>query len=225
MNLRVNYFNNNIFLNDSNIQVIEIENKKMFYKFICDLYLIKNGDYTNELYFYDNQNEEINLQSKIEIYINFFDLDLNSKKNLNSLNKKIINNLSDVDKQQIFNIYKKMYKSVANILKNIDLPLILNEDLIIDDIIKLFKVSINDKNDLLDNLLLLIDLESVLKTNEILFLVNLKQLLSKEELEELYKYAIYNNITIILVDSQSYGVKLNYENKLIIDNELEEFVL
>lgn len=171
MNLRVNYFNNNIFLNDSNIQVVEIENKKMFYKFISDLYLIKNGDYTNELYFYDNQNEEINLQSKIEIYINFFDLDLNSKKNLNSLNKKIINNLSDIDKQQIFNIYKKMYKSVANILKNIDLPLILNEDLIIDDIIKLFKVSINDKNDLLDNLLLLIDLESVLKTNEILFLV------------------------------------------------------
>ena len=79
----------------------------MFYKFISDLYLIKNGDYTNELYFYDNQNEEINLQSKIEIYINFFDLDLNSKKNLNSLNKKIINNLSDIDKQQIFNIYKK----------------------------------------------------------------------------------------------------------------------
>lgn len=40
-----------------------------------------------------------------------------------------------------------------------------------------------------------------------------------------YKYAIYNNIKIVLIDSQSYGIKLEYENKLIIDENLDEFVL
>lgn len=87
------------------------------------------------------------------------------------------------------------------------------------------KISINKTDDLLDNLLLLIDLEKVLKINEILFFINLKQYLSQEELIEFYKYAIYNEIKIVLVDSQSYGVKLDYEKKLIIDANLDEFVL
>ena len=47
----------------------------------------------------------------------------------------------------------------------------------------------------------------------------------KNELIELYKYAIYNNVNIFLVDSQSYGVTLKYEKKLIIDDNLDEFVL
>ena len=87
------------------------------------------------------------------------------------------------------------------------------------------KISINKTDDLLNNLLLLIDLEKVLKINEILFFINLKQYLSQEELIEFYKYAIYNEIKIVLVDSQSYGVKLDYEKKLIIDANLDEFVL
>lgn len=225
MNLKVNYFHNNIILTDTNIQVIEIENKKMFYRFISNLYFIKNGEKLNEFYFYNDNFEELNLHDKIEIYANFFELNLNSKKNLNNLSKNIINSLTPEEKDQIFTIYKKMYKSMASILKNIDLPLVLSDDISIDDIIKLFKISINSNNDLLDNLFLIIDLEKMLKLNEILFFVNLKLFLSKEELEEFYKYAIYNGVQIILVDSQSYGVTINYEKKLIIDNDLEEFVL
>ena len=118
-----------------------------------------------------------------------------------------------------------MYKSMASLLKNIDLPLSLSEDVSIDDIIKLCKISINNSNDLLNNLFLLIDLEKVLKLNKLLFFINLKQFLTKAELVEFYKYAIYNGIRIVLVDSQSYGATISYEKKLIVDNELEEFVI
>ncbi len=31
-------------------------------------------------------------------------------------------------------------------------------------------------------------------------------------------------LKIVLIDSQSYGIKLEYENKLIIDENLDEFV-
>ena len=78
---------------------------------------------------------------------------------------------------------------------------------------------------MLDNLLLLIDLENTLKFNNILVFVNLKQYLSKNELIEFYKYAIYNKIQILLIDSQAYGVTLEYEKKLIIDENLDEFVI
>lgn len=225
MKLKVNYFENIISLNDDNVQLIEIENKKTFYRFISDLYAMKNGGKLNEVYFYNELNEEINMNEKIEVYTDFFNFDFNSKKNLSSLNKCIINYLSPDTKEAILNNFQKLYKIISKHLFDFDLPLGISDNVNIEDVLKLMKISINNKNDLLDNLLLLIDLEKLLKVNSILFFVNLKQLLSKDEIIEFYKYAIYNNIKIVLIDSQSYGIKLEYENKLIIDENLDEFVL
>ena len=67
MNLKVTYFENIITFCNEMIQVIEIENKKIFYQFVNNLFYIKNGEKINDLYFYDNQNKEIDLTSKIEI--------------------------------------------------------------------------------------------------------------------------------------------------------------
>ncbi len=225
MNLKINYFDNNIKIENNYIQVIEIENKKTFYRLVSDLYKIKNDEKLDEVFFYDDNNQEINMYNKVDLYVNFFDIDLNSKKNLNVLNKNIINSLTDNVKEEILNNFKKLAKSFTKILSDIDLPLSLNDNITVDDIIKLLKISINKTDDLLSNLLLIIDLEKVLKINEILFFINLKQYLSQEELIEFYKYAIYNEIKIVLVDSQSYGIKLGYEKKLIIDVNLDEFVL
>lgn len=225
MNLKINYFDNKIKIENNYIQVIEIENHKTFYRFVSDLYKIKNDEKLNEIFFYDNSNLEINMYNKVELYINFFDIDINSKKNLNILNKKIISSLTDNIKSDILNNFKKLSKSFNKVLLDVDLPLCLNDNIAIEDIIKLLKISINKNDDLLNNLLLLIDIEKTLKINEILFFVNLKQYLSKEELIEFYKYAIYNEIKIILIDSQCYGIKLDYEKKLIIDMNLDEFML
>lgn len=225
MNLKINYFDNNIKIENDYIQVIEIENKKTFYRLVSDLYKIKNDEKLDEVFFYDDNNQEINMYNKVDLYVNFFDIDLNSKKNLNALNKNIINSLTDNVKEEILNNFKKLSRSFTKILSDIDLSLSLNDNITVDDIIKLLKISINKTDDLLNNLLLLIDLEKVLKINEVLFFINLKQYLSQEELIEFYKYAIYNEIKIVLVDSQSYGIKLDYEKKLIIDANLDEFVL
>ena len=225
MNLKVNYFENNICLNNENIQVIEIENKKIFYRLVSNLFLIKNGEKLNELYFYNDKNEELNIGNRVEVYVNFFEFDLNSKKNINSLQKKINNDLTEESKNELYNNFKKLCKSFGKILNEIDLPIVLNDNFSIEEIIKLFKFSVKSNNDLLNNLLLLIDIEKILNLNEILFFVNLKQFLTKGELLEFYKYSIYNNIKIILIDSQSYGTTIDYEKKLIIDNDLEEFVI
>ena len=46
--------------------------------------------------------------------------------------------------------------------------------------------------------------------------MNLKQYLTKDEVRELYKYAIYNGIMIMLIDSFNYGVTLKDENNQTI---------
>ena len=89
----------------------------------------------------------------------------------------------------------------------------------------MFKLSINSKDEIIEKLLLLIDIEKIFHINKLLIFVNLKQYLTKEELKELYKYSIYNNVKILLIDSECYGTCNEFEKKLIIDENLEEFVL
>ena len=224
MNLNVKYFDNKIVFNKEFINVLEIENKKYFYRFIKDLYSISSSDITEDIHFFENE-KEINMSNKLRIYVDFFDFQFDSKKYVNDISKYVSTNISEDDKNSLVTLYNKMVKQYSKILNDVEVPLQIESEFSVDNLHKLMRLSINAKEDLLDNMLLLIDLEKTLKLNNLLVFVNLKQYLSNDELSELYKYAIYNEVSIFLVDSQSYGVCLKYEKKYIIDENLDEFML
>ena len=165
------------------------------------------------------------MSNKLRIYVDFFDFQFDSKKYVNDISKYVSTNISEDDKNSLVTLYNKMVKQYSKILNNVEVPLQIESEFSVDNLNKLMRLSINAKEDLLDNMLLLIDLEKTLKLNNLLVFVNLKQYLSKDELSELYKYSIYNEVIIFLVDSQSYGVCLKYEKKHIIDENLDEFML
>ena len=224
MNLSVDYFDNQIIFTSGYINAIEIENKRYFYRFVNDLYSVYTNGYSDNLKFI-NDNKEINMNGKTKVFINYFDFQFDSKKYTNEISKFVSNYISEEDIKNLINLYSKMTKIYKKALNDIDLPLYVENDISIDNINKLMKLGISPKEELLDNLMLLIDLEHTLKTNNLLIFVNLKQYLTKDEVVELYKYAIYNEIMIMLVDSISYGVTLKNEKKYIIDENLDEFML
>lgn len=224
MNLSVDYFDNQIIFTSGYINAIEIENKRYFYRFVNDLYSVYTNGYSDNLKFI-NDNKEINMNGKTKVFINYFDFQFDSKKYTNEISKFVSNYISEEDTKNLINLYSKMTKIYKKALNDIDLPLYVENDISIDNINKLMKLGISPKEELLDNLMLLIDLEHTLKTNNLLIFVNLKQYLTKDEVVELYKYAIYNEIMIMLVDSISYGVTLKNEKKYIIDENLDEFML
>ena len=223
MKIKINHLENLLILNSENVLTIEIENKKYFYRVVNDLNSLSNGEIVEDITFYNKENEEIT--GKFKVFINYFDFEFNSKKYTNDINKYIINEMDENDKNNLFKAYNKLIESFLKILNKSDLPFQILEDITIDNIVKNLKLSITSKSNLLDNLLLLIELEKTLNTNNILIFINLKQYLNKQELIELYKYSIYNKINIILIDSQCYGGTIDYENKLIIDSNLDEFMI
>lgn len=225
MKIKINYLENIIQLNDEKVLSIEIENKNYFYRLISNLYSTINSEIVEEVTVYDNEDKELNISNKAKIFINFFNFEFDSKKYTNEINKYIINEMDENDKINLLKSYNKLIETFIKILNKSDLPLQILEDITVDNIIKNLKLTINSKNSLLDNLMLLIELEKTLKTNNLLIFVNLKQYLTNQELIELYKYSIYNKIKILIIDSQSYGGTLDYENKLIIDSNLDEFML
>lgn len=225
MKIKINYLENILEINEEKILSIEIENKSYFYRLVSNIYSIINSEVVEDITFYDQNNNELNINNKIKIFVNFFNFEFDSKKYTNDINKYIINEMDENDKTILLKSYNKLIENFLKILNKSELPLQILEEITIDNIIKNLKLSINSKNSLLDNLLLLIELEKTLKTNNLLVFINLKQYLTNQELKELYKYAIYNGIKILLIDSQSYGTTTSYENKLIVDSNLDEFML
>lgn len=225
MKIKINYLENILEINEEKILSIEIENKSYFYRLVSNIYSIINSEVVEDITFYDQNNNELNINNKIKIFVNFFNFEFDSKKYTNDINKYIINEMDENDKTILLKSYNKLIENFLKILNKSDLPLQILEEITIDNIIKNLKLTINPKNSLLDNLLLLIELEKTLKTNNLLVFINLKQYLTNQELIELYKYAIYNRIKILLIDSQSYGATTSYENKLIVDSNLDEFML
>lgn len=224
MNLIVDYFDNKEIITNEYINVIEVENKRYFYRFVNDLYSIYINGYSDNIRFMDD-NKEINMNNKLKIFINYFDFQFDSKKYTNEISRYVGDYINEEDKKNLINLYNKIVKIYKKSLNDIDLPLYIDNDISIESINKLIKLGISPKEELLDNLMLLIDLEDTLNTNNLLIFINLKQYLNKDELVELYKYAMIKDVKIILIDSYSYGVTLKNEKKHIIDENLDEFMI
>ena len=225
MKLVINFLDNDLYINSERVLSIEVENKSYFYRIVNCFNSLYVGDKIDEINFYDEKFNEINLNNKILIMYDFFNFDFNSKKNISKIYKLIEDNLDEKSLQSFNSLYSKLLKILKNELNYLDINIKLDEEYKMENILKIVKLSIEKKDSLMDNLFLLIDLEKILKVNEVLVFVNLKQYLSKDELKEFYKYIVYNNVCTVFVDSQTYGIADNMENKIIIDDNLNEFVL
>ena len=218
MKFRVSFIENLIEISNEYIRCIEIENKDYFYRFI---YLLNNynEDILNE--------DELLLMDKIDskLVTDYFNLNINDKKILNAINKYIKENINEENYNKLLKDYQKLYKSFALSLNDIDIPLEINEDINIENIIKLMNPKIKVEKNLLKNIFTLIDIFKELNIYNLLILVNIKQYLTIDELQELYKYAIYNKLSILLIDNKTYGITQKYEKKIIIHDNLDEFVI
>ncbi len=225
MKLIINYFENEISFEENIINVIEVENQKYFYRIVNDLNECSNGIVNDNINFFDADFNNIDLSGKIKMVIDYFNIELNDKKTVNEIEKFILKNIDDKAKKEIINLYLKILKNYNSVANKLEIPLIYNDEIQYDKLIKIIGYSVDKKQDLLDNLLLLIDIERIFKLNRLIVFVNLKQYLSFDEIIELYKYSIYNDVKILLIDSTKYDKKCDYEKKLIIDSELDEFAL
>lgn len=225
MKININYIDNEITILRDKVLSLEIENNNYFYRLVKDFNDISQGVLVENVNFYNIDRKELNLCNKINVIIDFFNIDFNSKKILNMLYKTIKDNIDEDTNTKINSYYNKIKNAISKTLIDFDLSLSMNEEYDIDVIFKMLKISINSKDSLLDNLLLLIDIENLFKIDELIIFINLKQYLSKEELIELYKYSLYNEVKILLIDSQCYGATMEKEKKLIIDSNLDEFLI
>ena len=223
MKLRINGFENELNLGDGKVNIVQIENSKLFTHIIDVLNDKINGIDNNEIFLFDEKNEELNISKEMIIVFDMFNIDFNTKKIIGKIYDIISNNIKENSDELIekinFNIRKKLINELNDLPFNFD----VKETIDVLDLLKIYNVKIDFKmySNILEKVELLIDIISNLRIATVLIIPNLKSYFSEKELLELYKYSLYNEISLISIERRKYR-KLKYEQILYIDNEYDE---
>lgn len=218
MNFQVKGFDFNINL-EENINVLVIENKE-FYREICNS-LLNEKTIRDGKILISNDTELLIPDKYIFTFYDYYSWDIN-KYCISKIYKKI-NEYAQLEYDENTNIIKsKIENYIYDIIEPYQEFLEIEKEIDVLDILKSYGVRIKQFNQLcLDKIINYINIIYEIFGINIFFFINLKDNFTNEEILELYKYIMYNNIKIVLV--QNIKTKALYnENIFIIDEDLCE---
>ncbi|WP_400203347.1 type II-A CRISPR-associated protein Csn2 [Methanomethylophilus alvi] len=215
-------FENMIELEENKITVLAVENPVQLSSYLYEFKSQINGYDGGFSLFEDN--EEIPL-SAVDLIIDPFNLDLNSKEIINGVSYKIKSILNSeeyyLSTQELFS---EISKFSFQVLGEIDYDLIGSE-INIPSIIKLISPHYDNCNkNVLENVCQYLHISSKFTKTRIFSFVNLKTFLSHSQIEQLFKYVMYEKIQLFLFESSPYEHS-EYLNETIIDSDLCEITL
>ena len=216
--------NNKISLEEGNINVLEIYNKKLFYNLITILNESDNDMEDNQIVLMQND-ERISIGKNVFVLTDVFNIDFNSKKILNKLYSTLIENVKNRQDDELENITLKLRNYLIEEINELPFEFSIKSELELNDLLKAFELKIDTiyYTTIVEKIEFIIDIISTLKIATILVIPNLKIYLDENELIEIYKYSIYNNVQLLIIENSNSEELLKYEIKNIIDEEFDEF--
>ena len=226
--LRFAGFENLIVFDERYINVLEISEKELFKKitYIVNKYS-KNIEEGNEIVLLENDNR-LEISKNILVVNDFYNIDINSNKIIKSLYKEIEiqYNYEHGEENLLINL-ENIFRNLHETLSFYDFELEYKREIKISDLLKCIGLKFNEYyyDNPLDNLICLFDLVSLFKLYKVIALINVKSFFSDEEIIEIYKSALHRDIKLLLIDYSDESELLEYESKLYIDTDFDEFVL
>lgn len=221
-------FENKIIFKSEKINVLEIYDKKLFANFIGYINEQCNGEGEEDnriVLMNDSKRQKIG--KNIFLLTDLFNIDFNSKKILNKIYAVIEQNIKNRQDDEINKIILSLRKYLIDEINEIPFEFNMNSDIDVQDLLKIFNVKIDTSCyiSIVEKIEFIIDIISNFKIVEILVIPNLKTYLNEYELLEIYKYSIYNNVNLLLVENVLENKLLKYEQKNIIDENFDEMLL
>ena len=223
MKLKINGFDTKIDFNNENINILVIKDTRCFSHIIETINNIINGEESTEIFLLDNEDNELNMSKEMYLVIDLFNIEYNSKKIINKLYEKISNNIEKIEEIKFQNMVTNLRNYIIQEINELPFEFTMKNEIDITEILKLYNLKIDYVNykGILEKVEFLIDILATLRISNILVIPNLKLYLSEEELIELYKYSLYNEIKLFLIE-KDYTGKLKYEKILLIDENFDD---
>lgn len=219
-------FENKINFKEEKINILEIYDKKLFRNFISEINEQCNGEVeenNNIVLMEDSKRLKIN--KTIYLLTDLFNIEFNARKIINKIYSLISQNIKNRQDDELEKIILQLRKYLTEEINEIPFEFNMNSEIDIMDLLKVFEVKIDTTcyTTIVEKVEFMIDLISNLKIAEILVIPNLKTYLNVEELVEIYKYSIYNNVKLLIVENNKSNKTLIYEQKNIIDENFDEY--
>ncbi len=224
MKIRIIGFEKDIEFEQNKINILKIENSNLFCNIIENINNNINGIENNEIMLLDESEEIIKMANKIYILFDIFNIEYNSKKILNKIYDQISEKMKLNQDYELETLSMKIRKYLTTEINEMPFEFIMKSELEIEDILKLFNLKIDETcyTTLLERLEFLINIISTLNIAEILIIPNIRLYLNEKEIIELYKYSMYNNVKLLIIERNLIKTKLSYEKIYYIDNEFDE---
>lgn len=217
--LQIDYFQEPINLEVGYFYNFVVENIVLFRKIYWSLFTEFEFD-DIPIKILDDNNFQAHFDELCCPITNILNTDLNSKKNLNILNKIFKKTYYGSLDDDIVSLKNKAKEIVNNISLDLDIPIAVNNDISTDDLFKLFNVRfIDEKENLLESFINFVKVTSELQQKNIFIVVHLKEFFTKNELETLIKETSYRQIIFINIETNNLGEKITDEKTIIIDKD------
>lgn len=226
MIIRISNFESDIAISDEYVRVLEIEDKTLFINIVQSINSLCYNQDSDEYILLLNGDEQLSFSKDAYFIFDVLNIDFNDRKILNKLYSRIKSNLylDDDIREKLESHYIEMFNLIDSTLLEFPFEFTFKTELVIEDLLKLYGIKlINEGQSFMDKILYLIDLISMLDLCEVLIFCNIKSFFTNDQLEEIYKHIIHNQINVLLLEGSSTDQILKYEKKNRIDMDFDDY--
>lgn len=211
-------YNIAILFEENNTQVLVVENHYALQQMLSELWRQAEGGDGD--WILSDGTKEYALSRKAENIFNVFSLEINNRKVIGKLYQEIEHRINETCTEDAAKIDAEVVRLLDRISTDLPYTLSYSLDLDIQGLLKLYNVVLDEyEMDLLEKLCTYIRNLHQLCRTEIFVFLNLKQLISEEQLLELYKFCYYEKVFILDVESSCLP-RVETEKYTILDKDL-----
>ena len=211
-----------LILSENYVQLLIVENPNQFYNMVLDL--VEQFDGKDGKFVFSQEGKIVSADKYGALVSNLFNFDLNDKKVLSLLHKRI-ESISYGEKVMLFNeLSAKTVEFLEEIAFCVPFSLDYNEPQPID-FFKMVGVKFEKQYDSLEEkIVCYINALIELKKCEFFIFVNLKSVLSDEKLKNIYAHCLSEQVGLLLVEDAKRRPLLSQEKAIIITEDLCEIL-
>lgn len=216
-------FQEPIVLEDDKVCVIQIENKRCYRELLCEIFYQSNHTLEGR-FLVTEEAKRFDLGKDVHIITDILSIDSNQRKIIRKLYQRLEATAEENDFYlETQEVLSKIQKFISLLTDNETVALNFKEEVSLQDLFKIADVKIESENiRLLEKLLDYLGIVQEFLKPKCIIVMGLKQFFEKEELEEIYKFAVYQEIQLVLIENVRDVENYEREEKVIIDEDLCE---
>ena len=231
MIMKIFSLENDIIFKEEYINVLQIQDKKLFTNVINSLNdNINNIEDTKERIIILDNDIEIKIEKEVLMIIDVFNIDFNQKKIQSALFQKIekiyqqeYERLSDFQTH-----FQSLQINAMDVWEDLPFEFEYKDSIGVQEYLKLLglKIAMGDRDSkIIDIVLMIIDVVEYFGIAKLVVFTNLKLYLSQKELEEVYKYIMYKKVMVLLLETGDEKECVKNEKILFVDSDYDEIMM